>query len=222
MQISLPYKDLLLYIQNQLNNFFPDKVSWDKECFEKAFDIALQRAGNCFNHITLPYYQKNGNTHFSHMHTDQYAMFIYLLSNTVWNEYKDELLASKLMYLNKSLHSINCMYDTELPEIFVFIHCVGTVIGKAKYGNYLAVYQGVTIGTHDGETPIIGDYVSLLPGSAVVGKCIIGNKVSIGLGTKIYKTDVEDNHIAITNKSGEIIIKPSTRLYSDKLFSYDK
>ncbi len=223
MHMSLTDRDLLSYIKKQLSNFFPDNTPLNQNHIKRAFNIALQRTEVCLSHINFPsYYSNDGIIYFNHLHTDQYATFIYFLSNTLWNEYNDELLASKLMYLNKILHSLNCMYDTQLPEVFAFIHIVGAVIGKAKYGNYLAVYQGVTVGTHDNETPVIGDYVSLLPGSAVVGKCIIGNKVSIGLGTKIYNRNIQDNNIVVTTDNGEVIVKKSKRLYSDKLFVYNK
>ncbi len=219
LHLSLKTKDLAAYLKRQMNVLFPDRYSWDKRGVDRGLDLALQKTEQCFNQIKLPYFRKNGASFFNHLNTDQYAMFLYILSNIIWTEYCDESLAAKLMYLNKALHSVNCMYDTKLPDIFAFIHIVGTVIGKASYGNYLAIYQGVTIGTHNDDAPVIGECVSLLPHSAVVGKCRIGNRASVGLGTKLYGENVADDSIAITGDKGDLIIKTSTETYSDKIFS---
>lgn len=219
MILSITQSNLGEYVTKQLNNFFPDNIQWDKAHFYKSLNQSLEKLEFCFKHISLPYFRKEKNVYFNHLNTDQYSMFLYLFSNIIWSEYGDEILATKLMYLNKMLNGLNCMYDTKLPDIFCFIHIVGTVLGKANYGNYLAVYQGVTVGTHENETPVIGEYVSLLPHSAVIGKCKIGNRVSIGLGTKIYKTDIPDNHIAVAGKEDQIQIKLSRKLYSCKIFN---
>lgn len=214
MKKTLTTVELQNYTVKQLNNFFPDGKKIDTDKFKKVSHLALKRLEYCFGKIKLKSFES-----FNHLHTDQYAMYLYILSNEFYKN-NEIVLAEKVMYLNKALHAVNCMYDCELPKVFIFLHITGTVIGKAEYGNFLSINQGVTIGAHDGAYPRIGKHVSLLPHCAVVGDCLIGNNVSVGLGTKIYKRSVPDNHVAFTNELGELITKKSNKLYSNRFF-YD-
>lgn len=217
MLTSLNQNKLQLYITRQLGYFYPDEDTCSEALLGKVIDLALQRLALSFVKIKLPSFLKEGKPYFNHLNTDHYAMFLYLLSNTYWKETKDEVVASKLMYLNKTLHSFNCMYDTELPDIFCFIHMVGTVLGKAQYDNYLAVYQGVTVGSHAGQSPEIGKYVSLLPHSQIIGGCKLEDKVSVGVGVTLYNQHIKTEHIVIEDDYKKLI-KPSRKLYSERIF----
>ena len=212
MKTTLSIIELRNYTIKQINNFFPDNKQINKLQLKKPIDLTMQRLEYCFERIKLKSFDS-----FNHLHADQYAMYLYILSNELYKN-DESVLAEKIVYLNKSLHSVNCMYDCNLPKVFAFLHIIGSVIGKAQYGNFLSINHGVTIGAHDGVYPVIGDHVSLLPHCSVVGDCLIGNNVSIGLGTKIYKRNVSDNHIAFTNESGELVIKKSDKIYSNNIF----
>lgn len=217
MLTSLNPSKLQLYITKQLSYFYPDECICSEVLLDKVINLALQRLALSFAKIKLPSFRQEGKPYFNHLNTDHYAMFLYLLSNTYWKETKDPVVASKLMYLNKTLHSFNCMYDTELPDIFCFIHLVGTVLGKAKYDNYLAVYQGVTVGSHGGKSPEVGKYVSLLPHSQIIGACKLEDKVSVGVGVTLYNQHIKSGHIVIEDDHRKFI-KPSGKLYSEQIF----
>lgn len=217
MLTSLNQRQLQLYVTKQLEYFYPDGDTCSEALLGKIIDLALQRLELSFTKIKLPGFRQEGVPYFNHLNTDHYAMLLYLLSNTYWKETKDPLIATKLMYLNKSLHSFNCMYDTELPDIFCFIHLLGTVLGKAKYDNYLAVYQGVTVGSHGGKSPQIGKYVSLLPHSQIIGGCHIEDKVSVGVRVTLYNEHIKTQHIVIEADHMKVM-KPSNKLYSEKIF----
>jgi serine O-acetyltransferase len=81
------------------------------------------------------------------------------------------------------------MYDTKLPEIFLVIHGVGTVLGKAQYSNYFVVYQGCTIGSNHGKYPVLGRGLGLGANAAIIGACRVGDDVSIGMGTAVIGRD---------------------------------
>ena len=164
----LTKNELADYVCNQLAHFFPDNQNL-KSTILKNVDEAMNRMLYSLKHVKL-----NGYTKFSHLHSDLYAQFIYYLSNTIWNNDKNVTVSSKLFYLNKVLHGINCMYDTQLPDIFLLIHCIGTVLGKASYSNYFVACHNVTIGSDKGYSPIINEGFYLGPGSSIVGKCVIG------------------------------------------------
>ena len=40
-----------------------------------------------------------------------------------------------------------CSYKNNLPDIFVFMHHVGTVLGNANYSDYLVALHNVTVNT---------------------------------------------------------------------------
>ncbi|UHA61587.1 hypothetical protein KDJ21_008010 [Metabacillus litoralis] len=180
-KLSLKIKDLEYYLVNQLNQFFPDNrlISYEKR-FNQSLHQALERLEYCFRHVALPSYHYQGNTYFSHLHSDQYSMFLWFMSNTVWKIYEDNELASKLFYLNKTLNGVLCMYDTKMPDIFLVIHGGGVVLGKATYNDFFVCYQGCTVGAIDGIYPVLGKGVAMAPQSSIIGECMVGNHVTIG------------------------------------------
>lgn len=60
---------------------------------------------------------------------DQYSAFLYLYANSVWRLGGNKILADKLVLLNRALSGMWCSYKNNLPDIFVFGHAVGTVLG---------------------------------------------------------------------------------------------
>src|SRR5690348_9452163 len=134
MILSLPFPELAAYLRVQLDRSFPDGHRYD---LEPVLEAALERLEYCFSHIVLPRYTKNGQAAFDHLHGDQNAVLYYLCSNQAYRNGAVEL-AAKLFLLNKQQNAILCMYDTELPPVFAFIHTVGTVVGKGDYGNCVA------------------------------------------------------------------------------------
>ena len=119
---------------------------------------ALERVEVCIFPIRLPYFKKDGQAYFNVYHGDHYAMFLYFLSRECFENNREDL-AEKLFLLNKYLHCVDIFYRVELPEIFLFVHPVGTVIGNAKFGRYTVFYQNVSIGAKAGEGhPTFGDH----------------------------------------------------------------
>ncbi|MFW2570274.1 serine acetyltransferase, partial [Legionella sp. 29fVS95] len=64
--------------------------------------------------------------------------------------------------------------------------------------DFLVVYQNVTVGTDVNSVyPRFGQAVVLYAKSSVIGKCHIGNNVSIAGNTFIRNTDVPDDSVAV-------------------------
>lgn len=222
MITTLKRNELLNYVCNQVDAFFPDNNNIS-ECMDACLDNALFRLEYCLDRVILPYNKKdiNGKIHtfFNHLHSDQFSMFLYLLSNELYNKYNDINVSSKLMYLNKVMHSINCMADAKLPKVFYFYHTVGTVIGKsAVFSDYIVICHGVTIGMQNGKGAAFGEMVSLLPKCSVVGDSCCGNNSSVGIGTTIYNVNVPENHIAYTDRSGALQFKKANSCYANTVF----
>lgn len=219
MELSLSKVDLGKYVSSQLNTFFPDGYSVDiNSNSKKGFEWALARVEVCFRPIKLNSYKKNGETFFNHLYSDQYAVFLWLLSNSIWVEHGDSNISNKLFYLNKALHGFSCNYDTNLPNIFMLMHTVGTVLGKASYSDYLIASQGSTVGAQDGVYPTLGKACSLLPYSSVVGACTLGNNVSIGIHASVYKTNVENDTIVFRDTAGQMRHKTVQDCWANSIF----
>ncbi|VBB05520.1 Hypothetical protein LUCI_0730 [Lucifera butyrica] len=198
MNLSLSPSELEAYVLRQLKCFFPDNQKIDKVKFRRAFSFALERTEYCFKYIKL--FSKEGQPFLNHLHTDQYAMFLLFLANSIWQKNADDHTASKVFALNKCLHSLNCMYDTRIPDIFLLFHVIGTVLGKAEYADFLIVTHGCTIGAQAGKYPRIGKGVSLLPHSSIIGDCNIGDRVSVGINTTIYQQDIDPDTVVFTQE----------------------
>jgi serine O-acetyltransferase len=190
---ELNKNDLAEYVNTQLGHFFPDKNN-ALPLILKNIDEAMDRMLYSLKHVKL-----TGYTKFSHLHSDLYAQFIYYLSNTVWGNDADKNVAGKLFYLNKALHAINCMYDTVLPDIFLLIHCVGTILGKASYNNYFVACHNVTVGTDKGFSPIISEKVYMGPGSSIVGKSVVGSNCLLTINTIVLNQDTNNDSVVIGN-----------------------
>lgn len=106
-------------------------------------------------------------------------------------------MADKAYYLNKIMRGCDWCWNTGLPEHFVVDHPAGSVLGKALYGDYLCVYQGVTVGANFKEGacvwPKVGSRVTLYANATVLGSCSIGDNVVIGANAFLLNVDIPRN-----------------------------
>ena len=112
--------------------------------------------------------------------------------------------------MNKIMHCNDWFYAIDLPVHFHCEHPLGSVLGKAKYGDYLFVYQGTTVGgnrSHGELTyPTIGNNVILFANATVLGNCQIGNNVVVSSGSYLINEIIPDNCI-VFGQSPNIVIK---------------
>lgn len=111
------------------------------------------------------------------------------------------------------MHSNDWFYEVELPIHFGAEHPLGSVLGKAKYDDYLFVYQGTTIGgnrKYDTLTyPIIGKNVCLYANATVLGSTVLGDNVIVAANTYLLNENIPSNCI-VYGKSPNIVIKKKT------------
>ena len=189
----------------QLNSFFP--IS-DKEITLLDLEIhnVIERCERCFEKNKNKYYSKEGLTYFNPFHSSQYATFLYFFSNSIFKYRKDVQLANKLYYLNKIMNACDLFYEVELPEIFMFDHPVGSVMGRAEYGNYFSFGQNCTVGNNKGIFPRIGEGVRMAANSMILGNSAIGDNVIIGAGACVKDENVPANSI-VFGFSPNLIVK---------------
>jgi len=208
MIFSLDREKIPNYVANQLNMFFPDGVSV-LAAIESATPTVLSKLEASFSHVRSRYYQKEGFVYFNHLNTDHYASFLYLLSNAVYQK-GDELVAEKLFALNKALHSFDAFYAITLPEVFLLVHPVGTVLGNANYSNKLVVYQNVTVGSDvNGVYPTFSTGAVLYSGVTVIGDVQTGSNVVFGANTFAKGKHIESNSIVVGQYPQEAVKRGS-------------
>ena len=94
-------------------------------------------------------------------------------------------------------------FGDNIESGLLVFHNTGCVVYTERAGKNLTVGHLVTIGEgpadETGRTdPIIGDNVRIFTGSIVFGPITVGNNVTIGAGTVLYKS-VPDNCIVVGN-----------------------
>ena len=156
MNISINKIELLDYTLSQVHNLFPDRSEYVKKELLNSFELSLKRLEFCFSKVKNKYFFVDGEVYFNHLHGDQYSMFLYFFSNTLYNDKIYITLCEKLVLLNKMLFGVDVFYEIKLPDIFLFVHPLGTVIGRGEFNDYLVVYQGCSIGANKDVYPILG------------------------------------------------------------------
>ncbi|WCT10609.1 hypothetical protein [Mucilaginibacter jinjuensis] len=220
MKISLGEDDLISYISNQLDCFFPDNKPV-KAGVKQSINMAIARLEYCFKHVSYKTYCDEDNTYYNHLRSDHNISLLWFLANSVWRETGNDNLASKLYYLNKALHGFDCMYDTKLPDIFLIFHGVGTMLGKATYSDFFVALQGCTVGSNKGNYPVIGKGVSLTANSSIIGNSSIGDRVNIGTRAIVFEKNITSDTSVFINAAGAIEDKKSSTPYAQQCFNVD-
>jgi len=155
MELSLSKEDLQYYITQQIEYRFPDRKArfdFKDSVNSAAFEEGLERTENCFKHIKVRGYETinsrgEAETYFNHLHMDQYSQFLYYFSNSLWKREGNLDLCSKLILLNRDLSGCWFSFKADLPEIFILVHPVGSIIGhvNVEFQDYLVIMQNTTI-----------------------------------------------------------------------------
>lgn len=199
----------LIQVQKQLANNFEFE---GEEYVDMYFDQALARFRNCLSRF-------NNNKYLNddfHLNTDFYAVFLYYFANTIYRNIGRSEVCNALYALNKMLHSVEAYYEVELPDYFRLGHPLGTVLGRAQYSNYFSVSQNCTVGNNKGIYPKIGEHVSMLMNSSILGDSTIGSNCIVSANCSIIDQNIPDNSI-VFGKSPDLIIKNNkTTRFKDK------
>jgi serine O-acetyltransferase len=181
MKASLDRTALAQYVKRQFDAFFPDGAKLGD--LPKMVGLALDRSEHCFSRIGVKGYSDVNGARFNHLHTDQYAIFLYYLANSAFKAGEGSI-AERAYALNKALHGLDAFYEVELPAIMLLVHPVGTVLGRATYGDYFCCYQNCTTGANAKDVyPCFGRGVVMYGGSRIIGETTIGDNTFIAAGT---------------------------------------
>jgi serine O-acetyltransferase len=183
----------------------------------RVFSIALERLEHCFSHIHRKYYVEAGEPVFDHLNGDHMATLLYFYANSVWRESGDIELPTRLFYLNKILHGLDLFYSVSMPEIFLLVHPLGSVLGNAKYEDYLVIYQNCTVGAVTDVYPCFGRGTILYSRSSVIGDCVLGHDVVIAANTFIIDRDVPSNSVVV-GQYPALRLLPNARSVRERCF----
>ncbi|MFN0075071.1 MAG: hypothetical protein ACKVY0_01220 [Prosthecobacter sp.] len=191
MQGSLSFRDTLSYVAAQLNRLFPDGNVVAEDDLEHPVKEALEAAEFCFAHIKDRHFWRGDRPCFDHLHSEQYSMFLYWAGHAAWRQNKPAHVPLKLYLLNKALHGIDLFHEVVMPRVFKLGHGVGSVLGRATYGEYFFVSQCCTVGAVGYDYPVFGRGVVLSSASSVLGRSHLHDEVCVGAGTLLVNETVE-------------------------------
>jgi serine O-acetyltransferase len=178
------------------------------EVIENFLKTAFQRTEYCFSfQQDDKYYWKESKVFFNPYHSAQYCAFLYYLSNSIWQKEGPIIVCDKIYCLNKMLNAIDLFYEVVMPAVFYTDHPVGTVLGRAKYGNRFCFTQNCTVGNNKGVFPEIGENVKMYSGARILGASRIGSGSIIASGTFVKDQDVPGLSV-VFGSSPNLIIKP--------------
>lgn len=192
MIFSIPQEDIPLLLKRQLKNHF---FLTDKEelMIDNVWPNVIEDLDYCFSRYDNKYYNRDGETFFNPYHSGQYTIMLYFMSRRIYRDTHDSILADKVYYLNKIMNGCDLFYEIDLPRFFKLDHPVGSVMGRARYGEGFSFLQCCTVGNNKGIYPEIGENVKMCANSYIIGNCRIGNNVIIGACSGVKDCDVPDN-----------------------------
>ena len=226
---TLNEKEIANYLTRQLDHFFPDenmRFLMTSSDVEKAISLAYYRIDICFKALINPAFSnENGESIFSHIHSDQYTYFLYFFMNSLWENSQNRDICDRVMYLNRIMSGMFVSYKCKLPTIFFLGHPVGTVLGNAHYSDYLIVTQNCTVNTGNpgGEElrPKLGKGLYLAAGSKIIGDKCIGDYVTVGIDTVIHNRKINDRSIVYKDENGKLVIKDNSSMRQKEFFRVD-
>ena len=149
MGLNVSRNELLYLVRKQLDSLFLCSAQ-DASCLDTSLDKVIIRCLDQFSRITNKYYSKDGKVSFNIFHSGQYSIFLYWLSRLIFQENGESYrsLCDRLYYLNKALNGLDLYYEIEMPSYFYLEHPVGSVMGRARYGNGFVFSQQCTVGVN--------------------------------------------------------------------------
>ena len=192
----------------QLNSlFFISKI--EEAAIDGEFGRALARCQRSFSKTRNKYYSEASATKFDPLQGCQWSRFLYELARCIFVEEGVSSVCDKLYALNKAMSSVDLYYQVAMPDIFMFDHPFGSVLGRASYSDSFTFSQGS---------------VFMFSTSKVIGDCEIGDNVIIGANAYVKDTDIPGGSL-VFGQSPDLVIKENkldyVRKYAEQVFSYE-
>ena len=208
--INLTKDELVAYTSRQISQIFPDGRQGHLAEINKHVDEALARLQMCINAVRCWRQDR-----FDYLHSSQYCIYLYFLSNTIWRNGGDIEACTKLFLLNKALNGIDCFYEIQLPEKFFIGHSPGIVLAKASYSDYLVLYQNSTVGKNHGVAPVLEEGVVMYPNTAIIGRCNVRRNTVLAQGVGLVNLDTPGDTAVFQGADGLVFKKIKQNILED-------
>ena len=212
MKLEVSRTELQRLLERQIGNLFFIRKE-ERVMLARGVDIALDRCEYCFSHSKNKYYSKQGQVYFNPFHSGQYSIFLYFVANSLFHLMPgNNTLADRVYYLNKCLNCLDIFYEVNMPKVFFLDHPVGSVLGRAVYGECFRITQLCTVGNNKGIYPVMGKNVKMMTGSTVLGSCTIGDNVIISANSYVIDIDIPSCSI-VFGRSPSLTVKSKEESY---------
>ncbi|MFV9511683.1 serine O-acetyltransferase [Tepidibacillus sp. LV47] len=146
-----------------------------------------------------------------------HAIWIYRIAHALWNR-KFYTLARILSNFGRFLTGIEIHPAAKIGKGLFIDHGTGVVIGETcEIGDYVTIYQGVTLGGTGKETgkrhPTIGNHVLISTGAKILGSIKVGDYAKIGAGSVVLKE--VPPYSTVVGIPGRIVIQNGMRVKDD-------
>ena len=131
--------DLRKMLYKQLESFFLLGEE-ERALIDSHIESALSKLEFSFSRTKNKYYHDESIVRFDPLHGCQWARFLYELSRSVYLSGESVSVCDKLYGLLKVMASADLFYQVELPDVFMFDHPLGAIMGRALYSNYFTLY----------------------------------------------------------------------------------
>lgn len=206
MRMSIDRAELDAMVARQIETLFLLRAG-EREPLGRGIDAALARTETCFAATDDKYYARDGSVFFNPLHSGQYTIFLYFLSREIaLAEGADSLLADRVYYLNKALNGLDLYHQVEMPNVFMLDHPVGSVLGRATYGEFFRFSQNCTVGNNRGVYPVIGQRVTMMSGATIVGCSRIGDDVVVAANAFVKDVEIPGGS-TVFGGSPDLVIK---------------
>lgn len=199
-----------LYFKNSIEFYF-DSYAQNKKGLDAVLKKAWKNALINYSKSNIKYHRINSKVLVDWNNLDQSVYLLYFSSRIAFLR-GDINMASMFYRLNRMLNAIDVFYEVELPIHTMFIHPVGTVLGRAEFGDYLVVYQGVTVGSDlNGNFPKLDGNNVLFSNSSLLANSVLGKNCGLGARAFAYNVQVNDNQFLKADDKSKYI-EPETAI----------
>jgi serine O-acetyltransferase len=85
------------------------------------------------------------------------------------------------------------------------VHPIGTVLGRARYEDFLLVYQRCGVGSNHDIYPTLGRHLTLRPGASVLGCGTVADRCTVAAESLVLDTDIPVDSLYIGDPRNHII-----------------
>ncbi len=218
LELNISRINLRNYLIKQLNYMFPDEKEVAVHMLDDYISKALFKIRRSFDTIRSKYYQKKNKSYFDYLNGDHYAVFLYWVSNIAFNEGQISL-AKKMFLLNKCMFGLDLFYEINMPDIFIMVHPLGSVVGRAKFSDFLVIYQGVTIGsTSQGVYPEFAEKIVLYSNTSVIGRCYLKENVVLGSNATLINQEVDSDKVVLGHYPNNKVLENKNNIIGNFFF----